>query len=64
MRFVEEFTVEEAAKRLGVSVGATYKLIRTGALKAENAGFGRTLPRYRVREDDLHQYMVKAYPMK
>ena len=60
----EEFSVEETARRIGVSNQTVYNLIRNGSLKAQNAGWGRTLPRYRIREDDLREYMRKAYPMK
>lgn len=64
MMLYEEFSVEETAKRLGVSIPTTYKLIRSGKLRAENAGWGKTLPRYRVREDDLREYMRKNHPLK
>ena len=64
MMLYEEYSVNEAAKRIGVSVQTTYKLIKSGKLKAENAGWGRTLPRYRIREDDLRQYLRKNYPLR
>lgn len=62
MKLYEEFNVAETAKRIGCSHAAVYKLINSGELKAQNCGWGRTKPRWLVREDDLRNYMDRKYP--
>lgn len=50
----------EVAKRLRCSMQHVRTLIATGKLKAMNIGAGDKLPRYRVPEEALLDYLAQA----
>lgn len=51
------FDTQQAAQRLGCSVGHVGTLIRTGRLKAVNIGGGEKLPRWRIPEQSLLDFL-------
>lgn len=55
-RCTQVLTLTEVASRLGVSVETVRRLIKSGALKAAKVG-----GQFRVREEDLNDYIRRAY---
>lgn len=51
-------SVDDAAKRIGVSKGSLCRIIRSGLIKAEKAGSGRFSP-YRITEEAVADYLQR-----
>jgi excisionase family DNA binding protein len=50
-------SVNQVAKKLGVSPGAVYRYIRSGKLKAFKLGGKETRRHWRIKEIDLHEFI-------
>jgi len=51
-------TVADAAERLGIAVAVVLAHIRAGRLRASNVGLGSVRPRWRIRGEDLEEFLA------
>jgi excisionase family DNA binding protein len=58
MMMEQELTIEDVAKRLGISYRTAYKrIVEQRLIRARREG-----PAWRVRESDLQRYIESTYP--
>ncbi len=51
----------QVAKELGMHVGTIYKIIKSGKLKAYDLSAGDRKTYYRIKRDDLENYLEERY---
>ncbi len=56
----EVYTREEAARLLGVSAATVGKLVRSGRLRAVQAGFGKLRSHIRIPASAIHEFLANT----